>query len=608
MEDVKKNACKTYSHDERMNSFMQRYRNELLVCLFLILVNLAVFLQIRNHDFITYDDPAYVTRNHDVQAGWTRQSFVRAFTDKVQGHWHPITLLSHMTDCQLFGLHPSGHHLSSLFFHIVNTLLLFLALRLMTGTLMRSAFVAALFALHPLHVETVAWVADRKDLLAAFFWLLAIIAYAYYCTRSGLVKYAFVLCVFALGLLSKATVVTLPAIFLLLDYWPLNRLSGTGENKEDPEGTHHPVFFPQQKKSIVGLFLEKLPLFIVAAAFTLITTWVMQTAVTREFTTPEIMASANNISQALVFYVTYIAKMFWPVHLALPYPRPGHVPGWQAGGAGLVLLVISLVFFWKGRRYPYLPVGWLWFLITLAPVIGIAKFGPHELADRYTYVPLIGLFIIISWLIPDLVKKLPHKNVFMGVAGGVIVAVLMALSWIQTGYWKDNISLFRHTIRVTANNFQAENDLGVTLRQRGELDEAIEHLRKAVRINPDLVRSQYNLGLALAQKGDLFDAALHLSKAVEIMPNNIKARHNLGTTLARLGNLDGAIAQFRKALEIEPNYAEAHNQLGAALGAQGKLDEAIAHFREALRIRPDYKKAAANLRHALALKRKAQTP
>lgn len=608
MENLKKNTRKTYSHDERINSFMQRYRNELLVCLFLILVTLAVFLQIRNHDFITYDDPAYVTRNHDVQAGWTWQSFVRAFTDKVQGHWHPITLLSHMTDCQLFGLNPAGHHLTSLFFHVINTLLLFLGLRLMTGALMRSAFVAALFALHPLHVETVAWVADRKDLLAALFWLLGIIAYAYYCTRFGLAKYVLVLCVFALGLMSKAVVVTLPIIFLLLDYWPLNRLKGTGENNKNIEEEHHPVFFSQEGKNIIRLIIEKLPLLIVAVVVTVMTTWVMQTAITGKSAHPEIMASARYFSQALVFYVTYIAKMLWPVHLALPYPRPEYVPGWQAVGAGLVLLVISLVFFWKGRRYPYLPVGWLWFLVTLAPVIGIAKFGPHELADRYTYIPLIGLFIIITWAVPDLVKKLPHKNVFVGIAGGVIIAVLLACSWVQTGYWKDNISLFRHAISVTANNFQAENDLGLSLKKQGKLDEGIKHLREAVRISPDLVRQQYNLGLALAQKGDLFDAALHLSKAVELMPNNVKAHHNLGITLARMGKLDAAIAQFRKALEIKPNYAEAHNHLGAALASHGNLDQAIAEFKEALRIRPGYKKAEKNLHHALALKRRSRTP
>jgi len=601
MKNVKKDANKLHSDNERINPAMKRYRNELLVSLFLILVTLAVFLQIRNHDFITYDDPDYVTKNLEVQAGWTGKSFIWAFTDTVQGHWHPVTLLSHMTDCQFFGLNPAGHHLSSLFFHIANTLLLFLALRLMTGAPMRSAFVAALFALHPLQVETVAWVADRKDLLAAFFWLLGIITYVYYSKRTGVMKYTLVLCVFALGLMAKANVVTLPAIFLLLDYWPLKRLRGAGDS-ESHEEKHPSGSFSAGEKSIVRLLLEKVPLFIIAGAFTLVTMWIMQTSLTRQFAGPKIVASANDFSQALIFCVTYIAKMFWPVHLALPYPHPGQVPGWQAAGAGLLLLVISLFFFWKGRRYPYLPVGWLWYLISLAPVIGIAKFGPHELADRYTYIPLIGLFIIISWAIPDLLNKLPHKKAFIGVLGGVIVAVLAAASWIQTGYWKDNISLFRHTISVTVNNYQAENDLGLSLKEQGKLDEAIKHLREALRIAPGMIRSQYNLGLALAQKGDLFEAALHLSKAAEIMPNDAPVHNSLGITLARMGRLDGAIAQFRKALEIKPDYAVAHNSLGAALASQGKLDQAIVEFKEALRIRPDYRKAERNLRHALALK------
>jgi protein O-mannosyl-transferase len=587
---------------------MKRYRNEIITCFFLILAILAVFAQIRNHEFITYDDPAYVTKNLEVQAGWTLKSVIWAFTGTVQGLWHPITLLSHMTDCQFFGLNPAGHHLSSLFFHIANTLLLFLALRIMTGTLMQSAFVAALFAIHPLHVESVAWVADRKDLLAALFWLFSIVAYSSYAKRSGLSRYALVLIIFALGLLSKAVDVTLPAVLLLLDYWPLKRLKGTGESKKDHKPQPDSGSFSSVKRSASALILEKVPFFILAAVFTLMTAWVMQTAVTKEFAAPKIMASTNHISQALVFYVTYIAKMFWPAHLALPYPRPGQVPGWQAAGAAIILSVVSLFVFWKGRRYPYLPVGWLWYLVTLVPVIGIAKFGPHDLADRYTYIPLIGLFIMISWSIPDLVRKLPHNRAFLGVAGSAAVGVLMACSWIQTGYWKNNISLFRHTISVTANNFQAENDLGLTLKRQGKLDEGIKHLREAVRINPGMVRQQYNLGLALAQKGDLFEAALHLSKAVALMPDNARAHHHLGITLARMGKFDAAIAQFKRALEISPDYAEAHDNLGAALAVQGKLDQAIAQFKEALRVRPGYKKAERNLHHALELKRRAQAP
>jgi len=593
---------------DTIGPFLKRYRSEIFVCLFLILATLAVFAQIRNHDFITYDDPAYVTRNQEVQAGWTWKSFIWAFTDTVQGHWHPLTLLSHMTDCQLFGLHPAGHHLSSLFFHLVNTLLLFFVLETMTGSLMRSAFVAALFALHPLHVEPVAWVADRKDLLAALFWLLGMMAYIHYSKRSGLWRYALVLSTFALGLMSKAVVVTLPAVFLLMDYWPLNRFEAARSKKEDQGNGPHSPPIASKKRTVLFLLIEKIPLFILAVAFTLITAWVMQTAVTHKNAAPEIMASANYIIQSLVFYVAYIGKMFWPVGLALPYPRPGDVPGWQAAGATGILLAITLFVFWKGRRYPYLPIGWLWYLITLVPVIGIAKFGPHELADRYTYIPLIGLFIMISWAIPDLVRKVPRRNVILGIAAGVTVAVLMVCSWIQASYWKGNISLFRHTVSVTVDNFQAENDLGVSLKNQGKLDEAVKHLREAVRISPDRARSQHNLGVALAKQGKLFEAILHLSKAVELMPEHIKAHHNLGIALARLGRLDEAIVQFKEALRIDPNYAEAHNHLGAALASQGKLDQAIIQFKEALRIRPGYKKAARNLRHALALKKRFQTP
>ena len=593
---------------DTVDPFMKRYRNEIFVCLFLILATLAVFAQIRNHAFITYDDPAYVTRNQEVQAGWTWKSFIWAFTDTVQGHWHPLTLLSHITDCQLFGLNPAGHHLSSLFFHLLNILLLFFVLKTMTGALMRSAFVAALFALHPFHVEPVAWVADRKDILAALFWLLGMMAYFSYSKRPGLWRYVLVLCIFSFGLMSKAVVVTLPAVFFLLDYWPLNRLATTINQKKGHDEKARSQLLPSLKKIFARLVIEKIPFFILAGAFTLITAWVMQTAVTQRVAAPEIMASANYIAQSLVFYVTYIAKMFWPAALALPYPRPGDVPGWQATGAAGILIAVTLFVFWKGRRYPYLPIGWLWYLLTLAPVIGIAKFGPHELADRYTYIPLIGLFIMLSWGVPDLVRKLPHRNVILGILGGAVIGVLMVCSWVQTSYWKDNISLFRHTVSVTEDNFQAENDLGVSLKEQGKLDEAVKHLREAVRISPDRPRSQHNLGVALAKQGKLFEAILHLSKAVELMPDHMKAHHNLGIALARLGKIDEATIQFKEALRIDPNYAAAHNHLGAALASRGKLDQAIAEFKEALRLRPGYKQAERNLHHALALKRRSRKP
>jgi protein O-mannosyl-transferase len=609
MEDhsiLKKMSLKAHPNNERINPGMKRYRNEIITCLLLIATTLAVFAQLGGHDFIIYDDPDYVTKNLEVQAGWTGKSFVWAFTDTVQGLWHPLTMISHMTDCQFFGLNPAGHHLSSLFLHITNTLLLFLALRLMTGALVRSAFVAALFALHPLHVETVAWIADRKDLLAAFFSMLGIIAYSYYSKHSGLWRYALVLFLFVLGLLSKAVVVTMPAVFLLLDYWPLNRLKGTGESKKDHRPQPDSGSFSSAKRSASALILEKVPFFILAAVFTLMTMWIMQTSITRQFATPKIMPSANPIPRALVFYVTYIAKMIWPVHLALPYPRPEQVQGWQAAGAAIILSTVSLFAFWKGRRYPYLPVGWLWYLLTLAPVIGLVKFGPHRLTDRYTYIPLVGLFLIIAWGLNDLMGKWRVGKTLLRPAAGVTIILLMGFSWVQAGYWKNNILLFQHALEVTADNLEAHNLLGVSLQRQGKLREAIEHLNKAVNARPDEARYQHNLGIALAKEGRLFNAVIHLSKAVQLKPDDIKAHHNLGVALALMGNFDRAIEQFKEAIRLKPDYAQAHLDLGNTLARMGKPDEAIAEFKEALRIEPGLDKARRNLEHTLELTRKSR--
>ena len=537
---------------------MSRYRSEIIICLFLIMTTLAVYWQVGNHEFINYDDDDYVTENRQVRAGCTIEGVTWAFTTRFHGHWHPLTWLSHMMDCQLFGLNPGRHHLASLFLHIANTLLLFLVFKRMTGALLRSAFVAALFALHPLHVETVAWVADRKDVLSTFFWMLTMWTYVRYSKRPGFNRYLPVLIAFVLGLMAKPMVVTLPFVLLLMDYWPLGRYSTI-------QPFNHSTTRLFNHSSLPRLVWEKVLFLIFVGACAVVTVSVMQYERTPALDLSKLWPTKSHIANALVSYITYIGKMLWPLDLAIPYPYPEVLPVWQVGGAGLLLLCISFLVFWRRRHYPYLLVGWLWYLVTLVPVIGLVKVGPHAMADRYTYVPLIGLFIIIAWGVPDILARWRYRRIVLAISTGIVLAAFMICTWLQVCYWTDSITLFRHTVNVTANNYVGHNNLGKGLARQGNFKEAISHFSEAVRIKPDCAEAYYNLENALARQGSLKEAIGHFSEAVR----------------------------------IEPDYAEAYYNLGVVLARQGKLKEAISHFSEALRIKPDYTKARYNLERAL---------
>ncbi|MDH3838255.1 MAG: tetratricopeptide repeat protein [Desulfobacteraceae bacterium] len=539
-------------------------RLNVLICLFLVIATLAVYWQVKGYEFVNYDDSRYVYNNGYVQAGLTLKGVIWAFTATHASNWHPLTWLSHMLDCQLFGLNPGWHHLTNVFFHIANTLLLLFVLRRMTGALWRSFFVAALFALHPLHVESVAWVAERKDVLSTFFWLLTMWGYARYVERPGLGRYLLILLFFALGLMAKPMLVTLPFVLLLLDYWPLERFQfGGAETIGDSHGDS------QLGSTAHRLVWEKIPLFLLTVVSSVVTFLIQQSsgAAGSLVQYPLVVRIANG----LVSYARYIGKMILPSHLAVLYPHPGMLPWWQVAAACLLLVSISLLVIKSAKRRPYFVLGWLWYIGTLVPVIGFVQVGAQAMADRYTYVPLVGLFIMISWGVSELVAELHYGKIGLAAIGVAILSILMGTTWFQVRCWKNSITLFRHSLDVAGESYVVHNNLGNALLSKGRSEEAIAQYRKALRLKPDFMLWYYNWGNALVTQG----------------------------------KLDEAIRRYSEALLIDPDYAEAHNSLGVALLHKGEINEAITHFREALRIRPGNIVVYTNLQVALAKKTKS---
>ncbi len=503
-----------------------------------------------------------------------------------------------MLDCQLFGLSAGAHHLTNLLLHITNTLLLFGLLKRTTGALWRSAFVAAAFALHPLHVESVAWVAERKDVLSTLFWMLTIAVYLRYVKHPGKVKYLLTLLVFALGLMAKPMLVTLPFVLLLLDYWPLGRLQLGKGAKNANRRKQKSVNTRSQWKLSSSLVWEKVPFFVLSAISSIVTFLVQQHggAVKRIEAIPVIARFAN----ASISYLRYIGKMFWPSRLAVFYPHPGdRLQMWQAVAAALLLLGISIWIIRLARSHKYLPVGWLWFLGTLVPVIGLVQVGGQALADRYTYVPLTGLFIIIAWGLSDLLTRWRYRKIVLGASAIIVLLALSICTGLQLRHWRNSITLFEHATEVTNDNHVAHNNLGVALQSKGRLDEALGHYRQALRLNPGDVEVHNNLGFALQAQGRLDEAIHHFHQALQVEPDFAEALYNLGNVLQSQGKLNEAISRYRRALQARPSYAEAHGNLGFALQSLGKLDEAINHYRRALQFNPDPATAHYNLATAL---------
>jgi len=571
------------------NTFL-KLAYESWICLLLILVTLVVYFQVGTFDFNAYDTPDYVYENPYVKAGLTAGSINWAFTTVHASNWHPLTWLSHMLDVQVLGLDSGRHHLINVLFHIVNTLLLFGVLRLMTGRLWPSSLVALLFALHPLHVQSVAWVAERKDVLSTFFGLLAVRTYVRYGQRPMIGRYMPVLLFFILGLMAKPMIVTLPFVLLLLDFWPLKRFRFEFSKPTDS--------LPSETISKLSLILEKVPLFMVAATSCVVTLYA-QHAGGAVSSLAEISLS-DRIVNALVSYAGYIAKMFWPADLAVIYPYPGGWPAWQIGAAFCLLAGISFLVlrYWQSR--PWLVVGWLWYLGTLVPVIGLVRVGVQAMADRYTYVPFVGLFIMVAWELADLTGRFRSKKPTAVVITTAIVIALGAVAYKEVGYWRSTVTLFERALEVTRDNYVAHNNLGHHWLEQGKTDRAAAHFNKALQINPEFELAHSNLGLILSRQGKLDAAIKHYYQALQINPNYATGHNNMGNALYRRGQPDRAVAHYLQAIRIDPEYAQAYNNLGAALIRAGQIEKAVMFFKEALRIDPDYVDARKNLENTLA--------
>ena len=526
-----------------------------------------VFGQTVRYDFVNYDDDNYVYANPLISSGLTVSGAIHAFSGKHAGNWHPLTTLSHMLDCQLWGSHAGGHHFTNIVLHTIAVVLLFLILLQMTGALWRSAFVAAAFAVHPLRIESVAWISERKDVLSAVFFMLTLALYVRYVRHSSVGRYLAVVSSFALGLMCKPTLVTVPLVLLLLDYWPLKRFAGGS-----PTGQ---------------LILEKIPLFALSAAGAGATLWAHEKSIIHIGQIPFLWRVGNG----LVTCLTYIKQMIWPARLAVFYPHPvGTLPVWEIGLAIVLLGMVSAGAIALRHKRPYFVTGWFWYLIMLLPVIGLIQVGSQAHADRYTYLPQIGLYILLAWGITDALAS-PLQRRILGVTASVAIIVLAWCAHIQASYWRNGESLWSHAIAVTSENFIAHDGLGQFLLDHGRLDEATDQFQIALDIAPKYPMARTNLGIALAKKGRIDEAIANLQTVLEDYPNDAKARYNLGTALLEKGDSQSAIAAFEKALSIQSRYPSAHYSLGMALDDSGRIDEAIAHYQEAVQEDPHFAEA-----------------
>ena len=552
------------------------------ICIFLAAIVWLVFGQAVHFTFVNYDDNAYVYENPAVMGGLSWNGVKWAFTHTVALNWHPLTMLSHMLDCQLYGLNAGGHHLTNILLHTASVIVLFLVLQQMTDKLWRSAMVAAVFAIHPLHVESVAWVAERKDVLSGLFFMLTLWAYARYARRPfSLGRYLWVVVLFTLGLLSKPMLVTLPFVLLLLDYWPLGRFQLT---------TFRGTF-----RALRPLLLEKIPLFLLSAVLS-IATFIAQ----KNFRmTLENLPLASRFSNAIVSYGIYVWEMIWPQNLAVFYPPMPAMPIWQIVIASALLLIITAMAIWLARRRAYVLVGWLWYLGMLVPVIGLVQVGSQSHADRYTYLPQIGLYVLLIWGAADLCARWRHRRMALGAVSMMILVGLIFCARAQTSYWQNSESLWTHSLACTPDNALAENNLGDVLSRMGREDEAMIHLQRAVQINPRFAKAYFNLGNLSLQRGRNDEAMGYFQQALQIDPRYAEAHNNLGYALYSTGHQDEAMAQFQQALQIDPDDTVAHNDLGSALLSMGRDDEAIVQFRQVLQINPDDTDAHLNLGKAL---------
>jgi tetratricopeptide (TPR) repeat protein len=580
-----------------MNKSQDKYRS-LCIYLLLVLTTFLAFEQLRGYDFILLDDPVYVTCNPYVQAGLSPESLVWAFTRSQSLNWHPLTWLSHMLDLELFGLNAGRHHLINLLLHILNAVLLLNILARMTGSFWRSVFVAAAFAMHPMHVESVAWITERKDVLSTLFWLLTMGAYLRYVRGQAKGWYLLTLLLFILGLMSKPMLVTLPFVLLLLDYWPLRRIQSgrqvpTTETKCDNADNLIPT------RPLLHLVAEKVPFLLLSVIFSVIT--FLDHLDSGALGAIENLTAVGQVGNVLVSYVAYIGKMIWPRRLAILYLHPGDSLSASAIVlSGLLLVLISLCFLYIGRKYKYLTVGWLWYLGTLVPVIGLVQAGGQAMADRYSYMPFTGLFIIIAWGANDLLANVRYRVFILASLMILSLSALAITTRFQVRHWRNNTTVFQHAIEVTNNNYVAYCALAEPLLREGKLQEAIEYFTEALRAKPDYTEALNNLGYALAQQGKYQQAEEYYRKALKIKPDLIEVHRNLAQASFYQGKLDEAVQHWLELTRLEPKNAVTHINLGVILATQGKIEKAIKHLNQALKIEPDNTVAQTALQQALS--------
>jgi Flp pilus assembly protein TadD len=598
------------------------FSGPLAICLLLVAMTLAVYWPAVHCDFLNIDDTFYFTANHHVQTGLKPANIVWAFTTGYSSNWHPLTWLSLMLDAELFGKGPSGPHFTNLLLHLANTVLVFLLFRRLTAATWRSAFVAALFAWHPLHVESVAWIAERKDVLSTFFGLWALLFYAVYAqgvtgdqpspgsgtggtdratqTESIRSRFTFhvsrsywlALLFFVLSLMSKPMLVTLPLVMLLLDWWPLQRIADCGLGIADAKSSARSVVGSPLHK-FNRLLVEKWPFFLLSAISCVVTFIVQQ----KGGSVASLMkiSLAGRIENIFVSYARYLGKTFWPVNLAVLYPHPGH---WDAGLVVFSLLLfigLSVAAVWLGRKHPYVPVGWYWFVGTLVPVIGLVQVGIQSMADRYTYLPLMGVFLVVAWSFDEARVKwrLPESLVIFLM--GTILLAGAGVTRSQLSYWRDSETLFRHTLAVTENNYLACNNLGTSLSEKGQLAEAIDCFQRSLRIKPDNADALCNMGNAMTRSGRWNEAVDYYHRALQINPDQADVLSNLGMVLVNQKQYAGAMAYCEQAVRVNPDSPTAHNNLATVLFIERRFDEAARHYREALRLQPDNPQIYSNL-------------
>jgi len=567
-----------------IHRFTSRYTAEIVVSLTLSLMILVCYQPVSDYGFINYDDPLYTTANAHVRTGLTVEGFLWAFRDMKSGHWHPLTWLSHMLDWQLFRANAGGHHWTNVIFHLVNTLLLFYVLRLMTGTLWRSACVAALFAVHPMNVESVAWVAERKNVLSTCLGFLTLLLYAFYIRKPGWRRYLTVLTVFTLGLMAKSMLVTLPFLMLLLDLWPLRRFPIhplAGDARRLTDGSQQAPILPM---SVSGLLMEKIPLLVMASGSIALTLLAAQRggamATFTDF--PLTVLLANSLHA----YGAYIGKLFWPQDLAVFYPHPGTLLLWQTILSGLLIASVTALILKQSRSRPYLLVGWFWFLGTLVPVIGLVQVGLQAMADRYAYLPFIGLFIMLVWGAEDL-SRVPRQGriaviflfTLLILAGGLVTRH-------QLRFWESSRSLFLHALSVTEQNDVAHSNLAWAIFEDGDWEGAAAHYREAIRINPRLANHYNNLGAVMAHQGKIDEAIGQYRTTLLLDPRHVGALLNMGLAMESLGRLTEADAFYEAVIGEEPDHVHAHRQRAMVAMKKGRYEEAVAHFQAALHILP----------------------